>query len=172
MEDAVVPMVWARGATSRVGATAAMLLVPLALAPAVALALPTGPVKFPTSPIRASESAHTGTLVSAGRQVVVSGPLQCWKSGTVQLRATISERSTQTLRGAIAQGSWRGTCTGALQHWHLTITAGQGTTLRAGCAQADGLLVYRHYGQTVDVKQWLQTITIFTPGTTSYAGSC
>jgi hypothetical protein len=43
----------------------------------------------------------------------------------VKLRATISERSTRTLAGGIAQGVWTGTCSGKTQQWHLTATRHQ-----------------------------------------------
>jgi hypothetical protein len=104
----------------------------LAVRPAVTLAYPTGPLKYPQGPLKVADFTPTGTLVGGGQWVMVSGPLECWHGGTVRLRATITERSTRTQPGGIAQGTWRGHCTGTLQHWHLTAKASNGTTLRGG----------------------------------------
>jgi hypothetical protein len=128
-----------------------------ALAPAAALA-------FPNNPIRLKEFDHSGTLLAGGRQLQVGGPLACWKDGTVKLHATISERSTRTQTGALAQGVWTGTCTGNTQRWHLRLRAANGARFRAGCAQADGLAVYSHGGEIIDFRQWLQTITLTAVG--------
>jgi hypothetical protein len=156
----------------RVGAATAMLAVLLMLAPAVTLAFPTSPIKFPVGPVKVADFTPTGTLVHGGSQVQVSGPLTCWKGGTVRLLATISEHSTRTQPGGIAQGTWKKRCTGTLQHWRLIATTSNGTTLRAGCAQADGLIVYRHSGATVDIKQWLQRISLISSSTARYVTPC
>jgi hypothetical protein len=111
-------------------------------------------------------------LVSGGRAVVLSGPIRCWNGGTVKLRATVSERSTRTQAGGIAEGFWTGRCTGNAQHWQLTATATDGTIPRAGCAHAVGLMSYGRYGQTVDVRQWLSTITLTTPEKARIATAC
>lgn len=51
-------------------------------------------------------------------------------------------------------------------------TAGDGTSFRAGCARASGLVVYGRGGETIHFKQWQTTITITAPGKAAAASAC
>ncbi len=132
----------------------------------LALTAPAFALAYPIDPCKAADFDPSALLVNGGRAVKTSGPLRCWAGGTIHLRATLSERSTRTQAGGIAQGTWTGRCTGTSQHWHLTATTSNDTRLRAGCAQADGLVIYSRNGETIDIKQW-QTMVRLTTTTTS-----
>ncbi len=151
----------------------ARALPPVALAALAAVAAcPPAVTAYPNSPIRAADFARSGRLLAGGARIFVSGPISCWKRGQVRLRATISERSTRALRGALAQGTWQGTCIGKRRRWQLTMTAADRTSFRAGCARASGLVVYGRGGETIDYKQWQTTITLADPGNANAASAC
>lgn len=152
---------------TRPAATALVLIALAAFA-----AAPTTVIAFPTGPVKVADFARSGVLAAGSRAAKVAGPLRCWKGGAVKLRATISQRSTRTLAGAIAEGFWTGRCTGSSQHWQLTAAATDGTTLRPGCAHAAGLVIYRRGGETIDVRQWQSTITLTATRTAGAPTAC
>ena len=111
---------------------------------------------------------RTGGLTNGGRGVNVSGPIGCPAGDSVQLRATVSQRST----GAVAQGFWNKVCAGSGQHWHTTASVTDGVTMSAGCVHATGLAIVRHAGKPVDAFQWLRTVTLDAAGKAGAVAAC
>src|SRR5262245_11760471 len=68
-----------------------------------------------------------------GRHLIVSGPMVCTESETVELRVQVTQRAT----GAVAEGRTSLTCTGVPQHWDVDAaiqgneTFGKGRQLRS-----------------------------------------
>ncbi len=91
-----------------------------------------------------------------GRQLVVTGPIECTDSDRAYARVTVTQRST----GAVAEGHTRITCTGDAQQWEIH-AATQGTqTFTEGPATAVGLARTTQRGQTDDAHQWLVDVTL------------
>src|SRR5687768_15322548 len=55
----------------------------------------------------------TALLSANGRRLHIGGPVGCDKGERLDLRLTVSQRST----GAVAVGHFRGHCTGELDRW-------------------------------------------------------
>jgi hypothetical protein len=85
-------------------------------------------------------------------------------------RATRSTAS-QDRTGAVAQGFWSKTCTGAAQHWHLTAKLTDGVKLKPGCAHGAGLAIARRAGK-VGAVQWISTLKLSAAGKASAAKAC
>jgi hypothetical protein len=83
--------------------------------------------------------------------LVVSGPVACTRGE----RSTVDARVTQRQTGALAEGRWRGTCTGKKQTWRVrrALTKHRERFAR-GAAEACGLLLTRRRGRVTDAHQW------------------
>lgn len=129
---------------------AAMLLVP-----AGAAALPTGgQVTIVRSDSGFDERA---SLRTDGRGARITGPIRCTKGGRLRIDVTLTQRKT----GALARGTWRGTCTGAKQTWTLKSARVVGEArLQAGAAQACAAAVARNSKRATDALQWCEPLTL------------
>lgn len=99
---------------------------------------------------------RSGVIAAGGDAVRVGGPVGCPAGDTVRLRATVS----QSVTGAVAEGSWSAACTGRNVHWRATAVVNDGAPFKAGCAHGVGLAVIRHNGRAVDATQWLSKLTL------------
>ncbi len=94
-----------------------------------------------------------------GRRVSVTGPVDCTAGEQVQIHVSITQRST----GAVAEGNWKGECTGSLQTWGTDAVVHGNGEFEAGAAQGVGLAVTSRRGKSTDAIQWLNEITLVQP---------
>ena len=102
-----------------------------------------------------SQITPTATLRAGGRQVVLSGPIQCKQGLTVTLRLTVTQRKT----AAIAQLGLRGPCPTKLRGFRATVTS-RTQPLVAGSAFACVLGVVQRGETYVDANQWCRPVTL------------
>ena len=98
----------------------------------------------------------TAKITDNGRGIVVTGPLQCSEGQPVDLRVTVSQRST----GAIAEGTARIRCTPDRAQWEVRITTQGNATFQEGPAIATALARSTQHGDPDDAHQWLVEITL------------
>jgi len=91
-----------------------------------------------------------------GRRVFVTGTVDCTAGGKVQIHVSITQSST----GAVAEGNWKGECTGSLQTWVTDAVVHGSGELEAGDAQGVGLGITSSSGKSTDALQWLNEITL------------
>ena len=87
---------------------------------------------------------------SDGREVVVSGPIQCEEGDYLQLRVTVTQRTT----AAVAETVWNGVCAGRVQKWEVTALAKGESRFEEGPAQACALATSTRSGKQSDADQW------------------
>ena len=97
-----------------------------------------------------------GIVADEGRHITVAGPLAATAGDRVELRVTVTQRST----GAVAEGRAFLTGTGALQRWEVETAAEGGATFEAGPATAVALARTTVGGKATDAHQWLVNITL------------
>ena len=97
-----------------------------------------------------------GIVAAKGRHITVAGPLRATAGDRVELRVTVTQRST----GAVAEGRAFLTGTGALQRWEVETAAEGGATFEAGPATAVALARTTVGGKATDAHQWLVNITL------------
>ena len=98
----------------------------------------------------------TAKITDNGRGIVVTGPLECTESQPVDLRVTVSQRSS----GAVAEGTARITCTPNRAQWEVRITTQGNATFQEGPAIATALARSTQHGDADDAHQWLVAITL------------
>jgi len=98
----------------------------------------------------------TATLSGNGHRILVSGPISNTRSEWVDLRVTVTQRST----GAIAEGHLRFAGTTALQQWEVEAERVGSNAFEEGPATAVALAVTNHRGDTDDAHQWLVNVTL------------
>ena len=91
-----------------------------------------------------------------GRHLIVSGPMVCTESETVELRVQVTQRAT----GAVAEGRTSLTCTGAPQHWDVDAAIQGNKTFREGSATAVAFGRTTARGASTDAHQWVVNITL------------
>ena len=97
-----------------------------------------------------------GIVADKGRHVTVAGPIGAAAGDRIELRVTVTQRST----GAMAEGRAFLTGTGALQQWEVEARAEGGATFEAGPATAVALARTSVGGKATDAHQWLVNITL------------
>ncbi len=89
-------------------------------------------------------------ISSDGREVVVSGPIRCDEGNCLQLRVTVTQRTT----AAVAEAVWNGDCAGRIQKWEVTVLAKGEPRFEEGQAQACTIATSARSGETSDAYQW------------------
>ena len=92
-----------------------------------------------------------GTIADHGRQVVLTGPLQCTQVEWVDLRVTVTQRTT----GAVAEGRVRLRGGTAVQEWAVAAATQGSAAFEAGPATAVAIAVTSAKGEVTDAHQWL-----------------
>ena len=95
-------------------------------------------------------------VADKGRHVTVAGPLAAAAGDRIELRVTVTQRST----GAVAEGRAFLTGTGALQRWEVETAAEGGAIFEAGPATAVAFARTTVDGKATDSHQWLVNITL------------
>jgi hypothetical protein len=95
------------------------------------------------------------TLIDHGR-IVLTGPISCSQEEWVDMRVTVTQRST----GALAEGRLRFVGTTEEQHWTIEATAIGKAEFEEGPATAVAVAVTSLHGETTDAHQWLVPITV------------
>jgi hypothetical protein len=91
-----------------------------------------------------------------GREVVVTGPVQCTAGERYHLRVTVTQRTT----GALAQGHALMRCTGEMQQWQVRAWTQGGESFEEGDATAVAMARSTDRGHATDAHQWLVNITL------------
>ncbi len=77
----------------------------------------------------------TARISDNGRQITLTGPVTCDGGQRLDLRVTVTQRST----GAVAEGRAEITCEGGQQHWEVRASTQGAKTFVAGPAVATAL---------------------------------
>jgi hypothetical protein len=99
---------------------------------------------------------HDATLTTAGTRLVLTGPVRCTQEEWVDLRITVTQRST----GALAEGRIRLLGSTTEQQWELVANAQGGADFEAGPATAVAMAVTSREGVATDAHQWLIPIEL------------
>ena len=94
-------------------------------------------------------------IKAKGRQIVVTGPVECTAGEIFDVRVTVTQRET----GAFAEGQARLTCTGVTEHWLIDASTRGREPFQAGPATASAVGITSNRGATTDAHQWLVNIT-------------
>jgi hypothetical protein len=96
------------------------------------------------------------TMSTEGRQITVTGPVTCSETQPLDLRVTVTQRTT----GAIAQGHARTVCTTEEQHWEVQAWARGDETFEEGAARAVAVALTSSGHSIDDAHQWLVDVTL------------
>jgi hypothetical protein len=99
---------------------------------------------------------QSATLMNDGARIVLTGPIRCTQEEWVDMRVTVTQRST----GATAEGRVRLQGTTTTQQWELTANSQGGAAFEAGEATAVAMAVATSKGVATDAHQWLVTIEL------------
>ena len=97
-----------------------------------------------------------GIVSDKGRHLTLTGPLAATAGDRVELRLTVTQRST----GALAEGHTFLTGTGTTNQWEVEARAQGAATFEAGPATAVALARTTVGGKVTDAHQWLVNITL------------
>ena len=98
-----------------------------------------------------------GIVAHNGRHVTLTGPLAVTAGERVQMRVTVSQRTT----AAVAEGGVILTGTGTTNHWEVEAAVQGNETFEAGAATATAIAVTSAGGgQATDAHQWLVNIAL------------
>lgn len=111
---------------------------------------------FADGSVRVTRFDPALSLNASGRRVFVTGTVECTQGEKVQLHLTISQRLT----GAVAEGNWKGVCTGNPQVWETDAVTQADGKFQLGAAQAVGFGVTISQGKPTDAIQWFDDITL------------
>jgi len=112
-----------------------------------------GKVRFWTSPEPGINPQ--AALATDGRQVVVTGHIVCRAGDSVEVQVTVTQR-------ALAEGIWRGSCTGVRQPWSTTARARGQTAFELGRAEVCAIATTFHRGTVSGQIQWCQHVRLVT----------
>jgi hypothetical protein len=96
------------------------------------------------------------TVSPSGNGIRVTGPIQVTADERVEVRATVTQRST----GAVAEGSTMFRGTGASQQWEAVVHVRGDAKFIPGPATAVGMASTFVRGKAADAHQWLVNITL------------
>ena len=100
---------------------------------------------------------EVATVSRNGRHLIVTGPLSTDQTQPVELRVTVTQRST----GAVAEGYTRFTGTTAEQQWHVRAATLGFRGFEPGPAVVVALArSYGAPGRPDDAQQWLVEVTL------------
>jgi hypothetical protein len=133
-----------RSATMLLPAALVMALLALCLTPGASARLVANTINL------------SGTVSDDGRRLVLTGPLSTDVEQLVQLRVTVTQRST----GAVAEGQLRLTGTTSQQQWTVEAKTHGDETFEEGPATAVALAISTTNGHADDAHQWLVNITL------------
>src|SRR5262245_48723223 len=91
-----------------------------------------------------------------GRQLVVTGPLECTAGERAHVIVTLTQRTT----GAIAEGRGFVACTGREETWAIEALVQGKSTFEPGPATAAAIVWTVARGDTTDAHQWLVPVTL------------
>ena len=97
-----------------------------------------------------------GILADNGRHVTVAGPISCDAGDRVELRVTVTQRST----GAVAEGIAFLTGTGQTNQWEVTAVVEGRAGFEPGPATAVAMARSTVNGHATDAHQWLVNLTL------------
>ncbi len=99
------------------------------------------------------------TLIQHGSRIVLTGPIRCTQTEWVDMRVTITQRTT----GAIAEGRARLIGTTLEQHWVVIAEVRGDAEFEIGAATATAVAVTTRNGLPTDAHQWLVNVEVKQP---------
>jgi hypothetical protein len=98
----------------------------------------------------------TATVSDDGRKLVVNGPFTCTQREWMDLRVTVTQRTT----GAVAEGHARFEGSTSSQHWEVKIAAHGDASFEPGAATVVAFATTSLDGDVTDAHQWLVNVTL------------
>jgi hypothetical protein len=98
----------------------------------------------------------TATLTTHGNRIFLTGPIRCTEEEWVDMRVTVTQRST----GALAEGRARLQGSTTEQQWEVEVNAQGGADFEEGPATAVAMAVTSREGKATDAHQWLVQIEL------------
>ncbi|MGH2989684.1 MAG: hypothetical protein ACRDMA_07440 [Solirubrobacterales bacterium] len=99
--------------------------------------------------------AHA-TYTRDGARVRATGPIGCTREERISIRVTV----TQSASGARARESWKGRCTGELQHWQVRAHARRGTLFQTGRGRVCAVATTRSGDRVTDTRKWCERVQV------------
>lgn len=100
---------------------------------------------------------RTGKVSTGGRVLSVGGPFACTTGGRTRIHVTVTQRKT----GALARGTWSGTCTGRDQDWLVRKVRARGAAdFQPGQSEACAAAVARNSRRATDATQWCGAVLL------------
>jgi len=96
------------------------------------------------------------SVTDSGRQLLVTGPIECTVGERANLRVTVTQRET----GAVAEGRTVVNCTGSLQQWEIRAATQGSEVFQEEPATAVAIARTFDRGDVTDAHQWLVAITL------------
>jgi hypothetical protein len=95
-------------------------------------------------------------VAGGGRHLIVTGPILCDQVERVELRVTVTQRTT----GAVAEGYTIFECALATEQWEVHAVAHGNAAFEEGPAIAVAVASTSSRGTTTDAHQWLVNVTL------------
>ena len=96
------------------------------------------------------------TYTQDGARVRASGPIGCTRGERITIRVSISQAATE----ARARGSWKGRCTGEVQHWQVRARAGRQARFASGPARVCAVGKARTGRRVTDTRRWCRRVSV------------
>ena len=96
------------------------------------------------------------TIAEHGNHIIVTGPIQCDLDQPIDLRVTITQRTT----GAVAEGNVHSACATTVQQWTVKAALIGSSDFEEGEATAVALATSKVLGQADDAHQWLVDVML------------
>ena len=127
--------------------------------PATAVPAQSRAIQTPDAPlakIAKNTIDPSGVLTKNGLLLKVTGPIACTAGEIVELRVTVTQRTT----GAVAEGYERTKCTGNDQVWSAQLLRLSREAFEAGPAIAVAVARTFDRGRATDAHQWLVNMNL------------
>ena len=95
-------------------------------------------------------------VAGGGRHLIVTGPIECTRGERVELRVTVTQRTT----GAVAEGYAIFNCAGVSEQWEVHAVTHGKAIFEEGPAIAVAVATTSSRRETTDAHQWLVDITL------------
>jgi hypothetical protein len=92
----------------------------------------------------------------AGRLVRATGPIGFTRGERIAITVAVRQPAT----AARAGGSWKGRCTGEVQHWRITARARRGTRFDDGRGRVCATATTRRRSQITDTRRWCERVRV------------
>jgi hypothetical protein len=96
------------------------------------------------------------TSTNDGARVRATGPIGCTRGERVSIRFSV----TQVATGARATGTWKGRCTGEIQHWQVRAPARLAVRFERGPARVCAVAKTSTPARVTDTRKWCERVSV------------